>query len=125
MLHRAHLHQSLKDAVLSEEGPGTPVELHLACRIFALDTDKATLALEDGRQFSGDLIVGADGVHVSLETAQIEALIIFFPGLTVELVVDTIPHRRNDQALSLWLQLLPMAGAQRRSGQVRGYARTQ
>ncbi|KAI0149061.1 hypothetical protein BJ166DRAFT_55910 [Pestalotiopsis sp. NC0098] len=63
LLHRAHLHQSLKDAVLSEEGPGTPAELHLACRIVALDTEKATLALEDGRQFSGDLIVGADGVH--------------------------------------------------------------
>lgn len=69
MLHRAHLHQSLKDAVLSEEGPGTPAALHLACRIVALDTEKATLSLEDGRQFSGDLIVGADGVHVSLGTA--------------------------------------------------------
>lgn len=70
MLHRAHLHSSLKDAVLSVEGPGTPAELHLDCRTVALDTEKATLSLEDGRQFSGDLIVGADGVHVSLETAQ-------------------------------------------------------
>lgn len=74
MLHRAHLHQSLKDAMLSEEGPGSPAEMHLACRIVALDTEKATLSLEDGRQFSGDLIVGADGVYVSLEIAELRAL---------------------------------------------------
>ncbi|ETS85304.1 hypothetical protein PFICI_03329 [Pestalotiopsis fici W106-1] len=54
---------TLKDRVLSSDAPGIQVQLHLSCRIVALDTEKATLVLDDGRSFSGDMIIGADGVH--------------------------------------------------------------
>lgn len=37
--------------------------LHTSSRIDTVDPQTATIILEDGRQYSGDVVVGADGVH--------------------------------------------------------------
>lgn len=66
LIHRVHLHEELKRRAQSEDGPGTPVELHTSCRVLEVDTDLATAVLENGETFKGDVLLGADGVHVRL-----------------------------------------------------------
>lgn len=63
LMHRADLHDALKKHALdgSEEGP-TP-ELILGCRIRNIDAALGSVHLEDGRTFSGDVLIGADGAH--------------------------------------------------------------
>lgn len=40
------------------------IVLHTACKISKIDVDEARVTLEDGRRFHGDVLLGADGVHV-------------------------------------------------------------
>jgi len=37
-------------------------ELHYSAKVVAVDMEKKTVTLEDGRVFEGDVIVGADGI---------------------------------------------------------------
>jgi 2-polyprenyl-6-methoxyphenol hydroxylase-like FAD-dependent oxidoreductase len=53
----------LKKAATSPEGKGTAAKLHTSSRVVDVDVTTATVFLEDGRQVSGDLVVGSDGVH--------------------------------------------------------------
>ncbi|KAE8346126.1 hypothetical protein BDV24DRAFT_158923 [Aspergillus arachidicola] len=63
LIHRAHLHAALKERAQSADGPGQPVLLHTSSQVRRVDTSTATVELVDGRIFSGDVIIGADGVH--------------------------------------------------------------
>ncbi|KAL4927325.1 putative salicylate hydroxylase [Aspergillus undulatus] len=62
LVHRAHLHDGLK-AAAQAPGPGTPARLHTSNKVVDIDPHKATIALENGEVVSGDVILGADGVH--------------------------------------------------------------
>ncbi|PWY90701.1 salicylate hydroxylase [Aspergillus heteromorphus CBS 117.55] len=62
LVHRAHLHEGLKVAA-EAPGPGTPAQLHTSSKIVDIDPENATLTLESGETFKGDVIIGADGVH--------------------------------------------------------------
>ncbi|MBP1845716.1 salicylate hydroxylase [Rhizobium petrolearium] len=61
MVHRADLHQMLVDAV-NKRAPGA---IRLSSRIidFTEDDRGVHVVNADGRRFSGDLLIGADGVH--------------------------------------------------------------
>jgi salicylate hydroxylase len=63
LIHRADLHDALKQLALSESREAPIPELLLGCRITGIDTVAGTVSLEDGREFRGDIIIGADGVH--------------------------------------------------------------
>lgn len=63
LIHRADLHDALKQLALDEAGEGPVPELLLGCRIQDLDTAAGTVSLEDKSTFRGDVIIGADGVH--------------------------------------------------------------
>lgn len=63
LIHRADLHDALKQLALDEPGRGPLPQLHLGCRITETDIAQGSVSLEDGRVFSGDIIIGADGVH--------------------------------------------------------------
>lgn len=63
LIHRAHLHSAIKDLATSLDGPGRQVKLHVASGIKCVDPVAATVTLQDGSQRSGDLVIGADGVH--------------------------------------------------------------
>jgi 2-polyprenyl-6-methoxyphenol hydroxylase-like FAD-dependent oxidoreductase len=49
-------------------GPGTefqPAKLHLSSEVIGVDCESGTLTLADGSMHQKDLIIAADGVHVS------------------------------------------------------------
>jgi salicylate hydroxylase len=64
-VHRVDLHNKLKSEATSTSRDGVPVKLHLACKVVDIDLYNACVTLEDGRVFNGDLLLGADGLHVS------------------------------------------------------------
>jgi 2-polyprenyl-6-methoxyphenol hydroxylase-like FAD-dependent oxidoreductase len=48
---------------LSPDGKGRPAEVKTASKITDIDPKTATVMLKNGESFSGDLVLGADGVH--------------------------------------------------------------
>lgn len=42
---------------------GQPVELHLSNPVIDVDSERATITLKDGTVITGDVVIGADGVH--------------------------------------------------------------
>ena len=60
-IHRADLQNMLKDAVLREN----PDALHLEakCTGFVQTAGGVTLTLQNGKQVTGDAVIGADGIH--------------------------------------------------------------
>ncbi|EME41930.1 FAD binding domain-containing protein [Dothistroma septosporum NZE10] len=63
LAHRRDLHEELKRLVLEPEGQakGQPAVLELGVRIKSIDVESGKVALEDGKNLRGDVIVGADG----------------------------------------------------------------
>lgn len=49
-----------------DEGTGPPAVLHTASKVVEVDPDAGSLVLANSSTFSGDLILGADGVSVSI-----------------------------------------------------------
>lgn len=47
-------------------GKGKPVTINLNSKVVSVDLETATLTLENGKIYHGDVVIGADGVHVSL-----------------------------------------------------------
>ncbi|KAL3457403.1 hypothetical protein BJX64DRAFT_18920 [Aspergillus heterothallicus] len=62
LVHRAHIHEGLKIAAQAP-GPGFPAQLHTSSKVVDIDPHNATITLENGEVVSGDLVLGADGVH--------------------------------------------------------------
>lgn len=62
--HRIDLHEALKAKATSLHGPGVPVTIHLRSKVIDCDPARPSLTLADGSQVQGDLLIGADGVHV-------------------------------------------------------------
>lgn len=65
LIHRVDLHEGLKAMALDSKGPGVPATLHLCSKVVDCHPHKPSITLDDGRSFEGDLVLGADGVHVS------------------------------------------------------------
>lgn len=63
MAHRIQLHERLKELATTPNGYGPSAELHLNAGVVDVDPDAATVTLKDGTRISGDVIIGADGVH--------------------------------------------------------------
>ena len=66
LVHRAHLHSALWEKVISTEGSGKPCTLRLGTKVVLVDPEEGEAILETGERVPGDLIIGADGVHVSV-----------------------------------------------------------
>lgn len=64
LVHRAHLHTALRELAISKQGKGKPASLLLSSKVVAVDPEKAEVTLENGDKLSGDVLLGADGVHV-------------------------------------------------------------
>lgn len=64
LVHRAHLHTMLSQHATGKHGIGKPCELRLSSKVVSVDPASATVTLESGDKLSGDVMLGADGVHV-------------------------------------------------------------
>ncbi|KNG85740.1 hypothetical protein ANOM_005720 [Aspergillus nomiae NRRL 13137] len=64
--HRIDLHEALKHAAVSPDGPGRPAVIYLRSRVVSCDCLAPSLTLDNGKNITGDLIIGADGVHSAL-----------------------------------------------------------
>lgn len=76
--HRVSLHNELKRLATLPTGQGPPAVLKTASRVVAIDPETATITLNDGTTFAGDLVLGADGVSVSRGLATLP---LFYPVL--------------------------------------------
>lgn len=77
LVHRVHLHEELKRRATVPDEAGTPVPvLRTSCRVVDVDPAKGVVTLASGERLEGDLIVGADGVHVRF------FWVLFFPPLS-------------------------------------------
>ncbi|KAK0127672.1 hypothetical protein ONS96_007191 [Cadophora gregata f. sp. sojae] len=74
LIHRVDLHNALKVLATSTTGKGTPAILHLRSRVAKVDVSSTSLTLEDGTTHTGDLIIGADGVHSKIRGSLIKDL---------------------------------------------------
>ena len=78
MMHRADLHGVLAEAVLAL----SPGAIHLGKRAVGASTDQhsATATFDDGASATGDVLVGADGVHSEIRRALFGADAAEFTG---------------------------------------------
>lgn len=61
--HRVDLHNALKAMATSPGGVGVPVNIHLGATVRAYDPEAPSITLTSGETVTGDVVIGADGVH--------------------------------------------------------------
>jgi salicylate hydroxylase len=104
LFHRGDLHAILAEAVRDRQADA--VHLNAPCHGFAQDSDGVVLKLEDGREFGGDVLVGADGVHSAVRKALFGP---DNPRFTGEVAwrglvpVDRLPERMRGRVTSNWI----------------------
>ena len=63
--HRIDLHSALKNMAIGDEGEGPPVKIRNGVKVKSVDCGVGKIETESGDMFEKDVIVIADGVHVS------------------------------------------------------------
>ncbi|CUS15817.1 unnamed protein product [Tuber aestivum] len=71
LMHRVDIHSALKEIAITKEGRGAPVTIATSSQVMDVDFEKNTLILQNGERHSGDVIIGADGVHSVLRSAVV------------------------------------------------------
>nr|GAT53075.1 FAD-binding domain protein [Mycena chlorophos] len=66
---RSRIHKELLAAATGRGGTGTPATIRENVKITSIDVEDGVIKTEDGREFRGDLIIGADGVNSIVRTA--------------------------------------------------------
>ena len=64
------LHNELKILALGSDQGGITPTLHLSSRVANVDAEAGTITLANGDVHEADLIVAADGIHVSFIRAR-------------------------------------------------------
>ena len=65
MCGRIPLHNELKRLALGEGGQGRPAKLVTSARIVDVEPETGTVTQQDGTRHHADLVIVADGTHVS------------------------------------------------------------
>lgn len=66
---RVRLHAKLKDVATGGEGSGVPVVLNTSSRVAHVDPERARVVLDNGREVTADVVLGADGVQSATRRA--------------------------------------------------------
>ena len=61
--HRIDLQEALLQLATQEDAPGPPVEIFYSATVVSYDPEAASIMLENGSEYTADLIVAADGLH--------------------------------------------------------------
>lgn len=69
MFHRQDMHAMLLEVATSPEGEGEPCTVVVDHIAKSLDYVNGTVTFENGETITADLIIGADGIRVSLRTS--------------------------------------------------------
>ncbi|RAL03650.1 putative salicylate hydroxylase [Aspergillus ibericus CBS 121593] len=62
LTHRVDLHNALRN-LAAKEVNGTKPTIHLRSRVASVDPEAGEVTLENGTKYTGDLVIGADGIH--------------------------------------------------------------
>jgi 2-polyprenyl-6-methoxyphenol hydroxylase-like FAD-dependent oxidoreductase len=63
--HRVDMHQELKDLAVDPNGPGKPAVIKLGSQVVDVDCEEGIITIKDGSKHQFDLVIIADGQHVS------------------------------------------------------------
>jgi 2-polyprenyl-6-methoxyphenol hydroxylase-like FAD-dependent oxidoreductase len=58
LIHRVDLHEALKGAAIAQG-----IQINLSSPAESVDPEKGTVTLSSGQKLTGDVILGADGIH--------------------------------------------------------------
>ncbi|KAH8679510.1 hypothetical protein BGZ60DRAFT_467666 [Tricladium varicosporioides] len=119
LVHRIDLHNALKDKAIDETAEGKPVEIHLKSKVASVNVAESTIALHDGQRITGDLILGADGVHSIVRTFVLGREAIAQPsGVSAFRFLIPISDVKADPATAHFIQttgdLIMISGNERR-----------
>ncbi|KAL9622639.1 MAG: hypothetical protein Q9160_002949 [Pyrenula sp. 1 TL-2023] len=89
------------------EGKGSPATLVLSSRVKLVDPEEVLVTLETGTKISGDLLLGADGVHVSLFSTPGEYILTRWQSVCRKFLVDGEKYRPYDCGDSAYRFLIP------------------
>lgn len=70
-LHRADLHQELRHLATNPPAGIKPADLKFGKRVISVDCEQGIIDFEDGEQIQKDIVVGADGLHVSASRSEV------------------------------------------------------
>lgn len=73
--HRVDLHRGLRDLATRPDEPGgmgPPVDIRLGCEAARVDCEEGIVRLADGQTVAKDLVIIADGAHVSVTRPWLE-----------------------------------------------------
>ncbi|OLN88496.1 3-hydroxybenzoate 6-hydroxylase 2 [Colletotrichum chlorophyti] len=63
LVHRAYLHNELRDIATAEDGVSPPAKVHVSSKVISADPEEGELRLEDGTTIQADVVLGADGIY--------------------------------------------------------------
>jgi 2-polyprenyl-6-methoxyphenol hydroxylase-like FAD-dependent oxidoreductase len=66
LVNRARLHEELSCRATSLEGEGVPVIIRRCSCVSDIDATSGTALLDNGERVQGEVLIGADGINVSL-----------------------------------------------------------
>ncbi|KAK2049541.1 FAD/NAD(P)-binding domain-containing protein [Colletotrichum somersetense] len=99
MYHRVDLHDALREAATKEVADAEPVIIQTGCVVRDCDPEAGTVTLVSGEVFTGDLIVGADGIKSVLRKSVLGKDVAAVPtGLSAyRLVIDSseLEHEKD------------------------------
>jgi 2-polyprenyl-6-methoxyphenol hydroxylase-like FAD-dependent oxidoreductase len=79
--HPVDLHETLKEAAVSADRSGPPVQKRTSGRVVSCDCEEGIITLENGETLKGDLIVGADGMYLPLRMFAYSAVTVYFGSM--------------------------------------------
>lgn len=70
-LHRADLHQELRHLATNPPEGIKSADLKFGKRVVSVDCEQGIINFEDGKRIQKDIVVGADGLHVSASRSEV------------------------------------------------------